>query len=89
MRKPWPFKAFLPSIIVLDGLELVRGPGWESGPVVAHYRGRAPLETPHVYVFSDGTYEVNHADTFNPEVPHLALPHFVFDLLLKKFLLNR
>lgn len=78
----WPFKGF-PNQISLLGRTFIRAVWEQDYPyVIAQYREISPRRSYHLMVHQDLTWEINHADTFNPDTGLWGLiGHAIFDVL--------
>jgi hypothetical protein len=83
-RQMWPFSGY-PNTIAINGKLYVRqGILSMSYPcVVAQYREWKAFNSGHMYVYQDGTFEVNHIDWINPNVPipGFGIAHLLLDLV--------
>lgn len=75
----WPHRG-APQSVELRGATFVKVRGVAKPDVVAEYRENVKLRSAHVYVYRDGSYDLHHADTFNPEAGPVSLAaHAVAD----------
>ena len=70
-----------PSVVFLGDRTFRRSKMSERRPgVVAQYREHRSRDSMHLHVRGDGTWVIDHADDFNPDVgPYFALRHFFAD----------
>ena len=68
MRLPWPYKSEYPELAEIDGLSFIKADlTLPREGVVRQYREAVPQNSYHLMVYSDGTYELDHEDKYNPD----------------------
>lgn len=79
-RNKWPFHG-TPAIVKINGREyILQTSAIPYRCVVAQYRERVPMHSGHLYLYSNGTYEINHIDSFNPNFG-LTVQHALTDVI--------
>ena len=78
----WTFTGF-PDSVSMFGRTFNKA-AWEQDypNVVAQYREESPRSSLHLMVKKDNTWEINHADSFNPDTGVVSLMgHLIQDML--------
>jgi len=72
----------LPEWLTIQG-HIFRRAIWQKAypGVVLQYREHVARNSLHLFVHSDGSYTINHADSYNPDLG-APLLHFLFDVIL-------
>lgn len=75
----WPFGEVFPPVVELAGrtFELATW-AWPFTRAVQQYREAVDYDSMHLFVYDDGSFEVWHKDSANPDRGHL-LEHAVLD----------
>ena len=78
LRGVWPYQGF-PKVVSLSGGRFVRAK-WKrkSRGVNAQYREAVERHAMHLKVLKNGTYVIDHRDSYNPDQGH-PVAHFFTD----------